>query len=89
MAKKILVCTVLTVHSSYGDLSIDANTGEVLTLVPDGDPENLGEIACFDLDEWRKFYGREDLDEEFDILDLGYWLKGGTYEPPEPTWRNK
>jgi hypothetical protein len=32
------------------------------------------------------------LDDEFDILDLGYWYKRGedmSYEPPEPDFRKE
>lgn len=39
----------------------------------------------FDTSEFVKTYGK--LDDGIDILDIGYWLSDGTYEPPEPDFR--
>jgi len=64
----------MIVHSTYGDFEINAK-GQPL----DHDAINAAlyepydgvRINRFDLDEYKKTYGK--LDTEYDILDLGYW----------------
>ena len=85
------------VHSSHGTLEID-DTGKVTGIIADGKTgaiilpnEGLSflfTIERFDLSEYAKHYDKED-DEEFDILDLGYWTTVGTYEPPVEEWRKQ
>ena len=71
-----------TVTGSYGDLRVDAKTGDVLTYFCEdwaylpGDDEAPGyrDIVRFDVDEWRRFYPSEKLDDQWvDILDIGFW----------------
>jgi hypothetical protein len=75
---------VLTVQSSHGHFTIDGNTGDVLSRqVQD---EALQRLVRFDLAEWHNYYGGPP-GPDLDILDLGYWLDSGTYEPPAHDWR--
>lgn len=39
----------------------------------------------FDVDEFRRVYGK--LDDDIDILDIGYWNPDGKYIEPEPEFR--
>lgn len=48
----------------------------------------LPDINMFDLVEWKHYWQRNP-DHDFDILDLGYWLKDGSYEPPVLDWRQE
>jgi hypothetical protein len=79
------------VHSSGGDITIDLVNGKVLSFELDGeDPEYrevFENIRNFDLKEYVEHYPDEAGETQFDILDLGYWLKDGYYEPPEPDFR--
>jgi hypothetical protein len=78
------------VISTHGIIVCDRETGKVLEIEPERDPESkqfLESIFSFDVDEWRKEYSDEELHGTIDILDLGYTGKDGTYEPPEHEWR--
>lgn len=75
------------VRSSYGDIRID-HDGAILDIRWDEEEDRyLEDIARFDLDEFYRYYGH--LDQEYDILDLGYWDKKGKYFPPEPSYRKQ
>lgn len=86
-----------SVHSSQGTLEVD-DTGKVTGIIYNGktgpvtiDLETITyllSIERFNLSEYAEYYGKED-DEEFDILDLGYWTTDGTYEPPVEEWRKQ
>jgi hypothetical protein len=73
-----------TVHSSHGDITIDAQTGVVISH---GNNTEYADIARFDLEEYRAQYPDEKEVRGYDILDLGYFLKDGTYEEPDHHWR--
>ena len=76
-----------TVQSSHGTFTIDDEGRPIHVRIDTDDLDSanvLTSITRFDLDEYRLAYGR--LDEEYDVLDLGYWYAGG-YEPPAYDWR--
>ena len=75
------------VHSSHGDFVIDEN-GIVTKFKAGGwvQPDYHNYVR-FDLPEYKKHYG--ELDTEYDILDLGFWKKDGSYEPPEKDFRDR
>jgi hypothetical protein len=72
-------------QSSSGGVTFDATTGAVIS--------NSTEypILVFDVLEWRTWYANESLADvrEIDILDIGYWLRDGSYTPPEFDWRRE
>ena len=75
------------VHSSHGEFEIDEN-GIVIKF--DANPEadaDYHNYVRFDLPEYKKHYG--ELDTEYDILDLGFWQKDGSYEAPEKDFRER
>jgi hypothetical protein len=75
------------VHSSHGEFEIDEN-GIVIKF--DANPEaeaDYHNYVRFDLPEYKKHYG--ELDTEYDILDLGFWKKDGSYETPEKDFRDR
>ena len=57
------------VHSSNGELTINYDTGKVINCQSDDDHLNL--ISRFDLNEYIRTHNQ--LDSNYDILDLGYW----------------
>ena len=65
---------IAIVRSSNGDIYIDAETGEVKHFDSFEDC-TLPLISKFDLPEEKS--------SEYDILELGYWLEDGNYEPPD------
>jgi hypothetical protein len=78
----------MLVQSSHGRLRIDDEGRPVHLWIDTDDLASanvLASIRRFDLDEFRRTYGR--LDDEFDVLDLGYWHGGDCYEPPAYEWR--
>jgi len=80
------------VHSSHGDFRISMRSGEVFEFHQDS-PDETGyeNILQFDLLEYFDKYDKESRSDvqEFDILDLGYWMDDGSYEPPDEAWRNR
>ena len=57
------------VHSSYGDITIEYDSGKVISTNPaDSYYDN---IIRFDVDEYEKHYGTKE--NEYDILDIGTW----------------
>jgi hypothetical protein len=84
-----------TVAGSHGMVEADAETGRILDSdvycgyeCEDCHGAGYGNIERFNTEEWKATYsGRELRGQALDTLDLGYWLKDGTYEPPEEHWR--
>ena len=84
-------------RGSHGEISFRPATGEVLKITN----ENGNEVgfyagiidhspAVIDVREWENNYGRKVTeDAEFDILDFGYYMKNGDYEPPCMDWREE
>lgn len=68
-----------TIHSSHGDIVTD-DLGHVVEV----SSQEYKRIVRFDFKEYAACYGDE-LPDEFDILDLGYW----SYEPAEPEFRER
>jgi hypothetical protein len=74
------------VSGSWGTIRVDPYDGWVVQLTDEPYEYKDGErgyrdIERFDIAEWLKFYPNEEFNG-CDILDIGYWLKDGTYEPP-------
>ena len=66
---------IAIVRSSNGDIFIDFETGQVkhIDLFEGGE---LPPITLFELP-------KDDKASEYDIIELGYWLEDGNYEPPD------
>lgn len=82
----------IQVRSSHGMLIVDGATGDVKDYWLDGTaPKEYYYIVRVDVEEFNRTYAavghifREMGD--VDILDVGYWLKDGTYEPPAEVHR--
>lgn len=79
----------MKVYSSHGIFTIN-EYGEVVDLELDTDcPDTLKHfksITKFNLDEYKEYY--DQLEPEYDILDLGYW-HGDKYEKPDYDWRKR
>ena len=76
----------LTIYSSNGELCVDVATGLVDKGASDYyDTDELKHISQFDIEEFCVFWNCEP--QEGDILDFGYWMDDGTYEPPAMDWR--
>lgn len=84
------------IRSSLGNVIAEKITGNVITvnLEPHSDTESIGSITTilsFDVEEWKKYNGKNDLDESIDILDLGYYYTSVSgiieYEEPAKDWR--
>lgn len=78
-----------TVTSSNGQIIADKETGECLIHECEIDIEN---ITKFDIEEYKKYHGFDEVQNDIDILDLGYWYKAkGTieYEEPAHDWRKE
>lgn len=80
-------------QGSHGYIVFDPDTGLVepdwSTYWPDEDGHSYEDILVIDVKEWRKTYPNDDIKGGTDILDLGYWLFDGAYEPPEHSWRKE
>jgi hypothetical protein len=79
------------VESSSGIFTIDGLSGRVIEWKPyDAEDAETGyhRIERFDLDEWRAAHNWVGpLPLGYDVLDLGMWLRDGTYEPPAAEYR--
>lgn len=78
------------VGGSHGELEVSVSSGYVLgcDLIAEQDGEYM-DIVRFDIWEYAKEYPNETLGgSHVDILDIGYWMIDGTYEPPREDWRN-
>jgi hypothetical protein len=79
-------------QSSHGCILFNPDTGVVVDYDLDNTPdaESYKNIERFDLDEYKKHHGcNHVIGADIDILDLGYWLKDGTYEEPAHDWREE
>lgn len=80
----------VTVVSTHGEFHTDTS-GFVYRWVPDDpdDPESAryANIDYFDFREWRAFYNKAVVPGVVDLLDVGFTLKDGTYEPPDAECR--
>lgn len=80
------------VHSSHGDITINLDTGDVISHNNNG---NYTDVVRFDLQEYFQHYSGEEQNQvnEFDILDLGYWFRDDklalVYEAPDHQWRQE
>lgn len=84
---------VITFFGNYGEIDVDAATGEVVVYRPEegGEPD-YADIVRVDLDERRRWYAAKGLplsdpQPGGDILDVGFWTSDGTYEEPADDWR--
>lgn len=81
------------VFSSNGLFNVNVQNGNVVHYEPEagGDSRTNETINIFDIKEWEKYYPDEKITRHsrIDILDLGCWLKDGTYEEPCNDWRKK
>ncbi len=79
------------VFGSYGECVVDAESGRIKDMRDESSNANCAEyqpIVRFDVGEWLAAYpGEELVGNRVDILDLGYVLRNGTYEPPATDWR--
>jgi hypothetical protein len=87
---------MITIESSWGEVTTDDEGNvlelDVLEIDQEGERCYLLDIAKFDIAEWDKWYEKEFEEDspkpdEFDVLELGYWRKDGSYEPAG-NWRN-
>lgn len=76
---------MITAYSSLGSFTFDPNTGKVLNSALDAE---MATPIRVDIEEYKKYYGTE-FNEGVDILDIGYWMEDGSYEPPENDWREE
>jgi hypothetical protein len=81
---KITQSRLLTAVSSEGVLRFDSVTGQCDSSDFDADSPG-GTPVRIDITELIFTYG--ELDDSYDILDLGYWTEDGRYEPPVQDWR--
>ena len=78
----------MIVRSSHGNITINSCGFPTKFELDSDDPESiihLAGIKLFNLHEYYKTYGK--LDDEFDILDLGYWNSESKYIHPDYDWR--
>lgn len=77
------------VMSSNGKIEINPATGVVVSIKTYPQSE-LPNVIVFNVTEWRHHYST-DLDDEIDILDIGYWYTDSIgeigYEPPCQSFR--
>jgi len=80
-----------TVVGSHGECIVDVESGRVRQVHDEHGTADSGEyerILRFDVGEWSAAYPSGRLaGSRVDILDLGYALKNGAYEPPVAEWR--
>ena len=75
------------IQSSQGELTADEQGNVVSITIYDyaDNHTSIENIVRFDFDEWLRFY-QEPLAGSFDILDLGLWLRDGSYIPADCDW---
>jgi len=81
-----------SISSSNGVIGADIFTGKVIYIdeYEDSADEFFPKIWEIDIEEFEKYYNKKiNEDDIIDILDLGYWLEDGTYEPPCQDWRDE
>lgn len=74
------------IWSSWGELTIDATTGDVLEWNCD---DYLNEVVRVDLEEHKRNGATPITEDGCDILDFGCWDKDGKYGEPEHSWRER
>lgn len=85
------------IRSSNGEWQANKKTGGVLNpqdRYPCSDGKLL-QLIRFDVEEYKKHYGVEEIPDSVDILDMGYWFRGRYltdrldhgYEEPAHDWR--
>lgn len=72
------------VLSNHGEIEVD-ELGRITNVQRWDDSESIP--RSFNVEEWRKHYGRQHLPDVLDILDLGFWYDDG-YQEPEHEWRD-
>jgi hypothetical protein len=87
----------IVMHGSYGSLKADPYDGTVIRYedAPDYGDEDYKDIVKFDLDEFRRWLQQNAPEfahivvpgEEFDIVDVGFWLASGEYVAAEAEHR--
>ena len=77
---------IITARSSHGTIEFDSQTGFVTSVFLDNCPD-CPNVGTFDIEEYKKYYNVKELPAFIDILDLGYWSEGESYEPPAEDWR--
>ena len=80
-----------TLHSSWGWVEIDIITGQVLRLQVEYGGY-IDDIDRFDVDEFWQWYNRvhgtePPWQDDFDILDFGFYNKAGEYIQPDHDYR--
>ena len=76
------------VSGSYGVITIDEDTGNVIKYTPYHHDDDLyRSITAFNVEEFKSVYG-DALPDSIDILDIGCW-EGAEYCPPSQNFRNK
>lgn len=77
-----------TIRSSNGNLKIDAH-GNVLPERSEYWGDALRDIVRFDLPEWQAWLRNNGapVPSEMDILEIGYWVRTGEYEPAVKAFR--
>lgn len=76
-----------SIQSSQGEIVADKQ-GNVVSITVYGyadNPTSIEDIVRFDFGEWLRFY-QEPLAGSFDILDLGFWCRDGSYVPADCDW---
>jgi len=76
---------MITAYSSLGSFTFDPVSGEVFISELDAQMDTPIRV---DIAEYKEYYGTE-FNEGVDILDIGYWIDGGSYVPPENDWREE
>lgn len=80
---------IITANSSNGHVAFEDTSGKIHCIHVDAGC-SLPSIVLVDVDEWKRHYGRTDMDAAVDILDIGYWYtrEDGErmYEPPYRAW---
>jgi hypothetical protein len=71
------------VRSSHGFLIANYESGEIISVHSDKEPEDyLPNIKKFDIERYKFVHKTDSIPKELDILRIGFWLKDGTYDPP-------
>lgn len=83
---------IFYVNSSHGTLTVDADTGDVISHENFEGGDGLGGIKRFNVDEFKDYYNVRMINGDQDILNFGYWeLINGilTYVEPAQDWRDE
>ncbi len=84
---------MITIESSWGTVYTDDYGNVTERDLYDGEENYLEQVVKFDIDEFESWYlakfGKEAKWDSFDVLELGFWRKDGTYCPADSGWRNE